>query len=175
MSKRRGDFVTLDDLLDEIGVDATRFFMLQRSNDSTIDLDLDLARAQSSENPVYYVQYAHARIASVLRKAGDERVAEALEASSEGLELHPAERELVKKLLAFPAEVAEAADRRAPHRIAVYALELAQTFTAFYRDCQVVGVEPRAVESFRIGLSVASKRTIARALDLLGVSAPETM
>ena len=86
----------------------------------------------------------------MLRKAGDERVAEALEASSEGLELHPAERELVKKLLAFPAEVAEAADRRAPHRIAVYALELAQTFTAFYRDCQVVGAEPRAVESFRI-------------------------
>jgi arginyl-tRNA synthetase len=175
MSKRRGDFVTLDELLDEIGVDATRFFMLQRSNDSTIDLDLDLARAESSENPVYYVQYAHARIASVLRKAGEERVAEALEASNEGLELHPAERELIKKLLAFPAEVAEAADRRAPHRIAVYALELAQTFTAFYRDCHVVGVEPRAVESFRLGLSVASKRTIARALDLLGVSAPETM
>ena len=111
----------------------------------------------------------------MLRKAGEERVAEALEASDEGLELHPAERELIKKLLAFPAEVAEAADRRAPHRIAVYALELAQTFTAFYRDCHVVGVEPRAVESFRIGLSVASKRTIARALDLLGVSAPETM
>jgi arginyl-tRNA synthetase len=175
MSKRRGDFVTLDDLLDEIGVDAARFFMLQRSHDSTIDLDLDLARAESSENPVYYVQYAHARIASVLRKAGEARVAEALEASGEGLELDPAERELVKKLLAFPAEVAEAAERRAPHRIAVYALELAQTFTAFYRDCRVVGAEPRAVESFRIGLSVASKRTIARALDLLGVSAPETM
>jgi arginyl-tRNA synthetase len=175
MSKRRGDFVTLDDLLDEIGVDATRFFMLHRSHDSTIDLDLDLASKESSENPVYYVQYAHARIASVLRKAGDERVAEALAASSGGLELHPAERELVKKLLAFPAEVAEAADRRAPHRIAVYALELAQTFTAFYRDCHVVGVEPRAVESFRIALSVASQRTIARALDLLGVSAPETM
>jgi arginyl-tRNA synthetase len=175
MSKRRGDFVTLDDLLDEIGVDATRFFMLQRSHDSTIDLDLDLARAESSENPVYYVQYAHARIASVLRKAGEERVAEALEASGEGLALHPAERELVKKLLAFPAEAAEAAVRRAPHRIAVYALELAQTFTAFYRDCQVVGVEPPAVESFRLALSVATKRTIARALELLGVSAPETM
>jgi arginyl-tRNA synthetase len=175
MSKRRGDFVTLDDLLDEIGVDATRFFMLQRSHDSTIDLDLDLARAESSENPVYYVQYAHARIASVLRKAGEERVAEALAGSGEGLELDPAERELVKKLLAFPAEVAEAADRRAPHRIAVYALELAQTFTAFYRDCRVVGAEPRDVETFRIGLSVASKRTIARALDLLGVSAPDSM
>jgi arginyl-tRNA synthetase len=175
MSKRRGDFITLDELLDEIGVDATRFFLLQRSHDSTIDLDLDLAREESAENPVYYVQYAHARIASVLRKAGDARVAAALEASGEGLALEPAERELVKKLLAFPAEAAEAADRRAPHRIAAYALELAQTFTAFYRDCRVVGAEPEAVESFRIGLCVATKRTIARALDLLGVAAPDSM
>ena len=175
MSKRRGDFITLDELIDEIGVDVTRFFMLQRSHDSTVDLDLDLARDQSSENPVYYIQYAHARIASMLRKAGDERVGAALEASADRLELHPAERELVKKLLAFPAEVAEAAERRAPHRIAAYALELAQTFTAFYRDCRVVGAETKAVESFRIGLSVATKGTIARALGVLGVSAPDTM
>jgi arginyl-tRNA synthetase len=175
MSKRRGDFITLDDLIDEIGVDATRFFMLQRSQDSTIDVDLDLARRESAENPVYYVQYAHARIASVLRKAGDERVDEALASSGEGLQLDPAERELVKKLLAFPAEAAEAAERRAPHRVAVYALELAQTFTAFYRDCRVVGAEPRQLESFRLGLCVATRRTLARALDLLGVSAPDSM
>ncbi len=175
MSKRRGDFITLDELIDEVGVDATRYFMLQRSHDSTIDLDLDLARRESAENPVYYIQYAHARIASVLRKAGEPRVAAALEASAEGLTLDPAERELIKKLLGFPAEVAEAADRRAPHRIATYALELAQAFTAFYRDCRVVGAEPEAVESFRIGLSLATKRTIARALDVLGVSAPDTM
>jgi arginyl-tRNA synthetase len=175
MSKRRGDFIALDDLIDEIGVDATRFFMLQRSQDSTIDLDLDLARRESAENPVYYVQYAHARIASVLRKAGDERVSEALAESGDGLELDPAERELVKKLLAFPADADEAAERRAPHRIAVYALELAQTFTAFYRDCRVVGAEPRQLESFRLGLCVATRRTLARTLDLLGVSAPESM
>ena len=176
MSKRRGDFIMLDDLIDEVGVDATRYFMLQRSHDTTIDLDLDLARRESAENPVYYVQYAHARIASVLRKAGEERVAAGLNASSgDGLELDPAERELIKKLLAFPAEVAEAADRRAPHRMATYAHELAQTFTAFYRDCRVVGAEPEAVESFRLGLCVASKRTIARSLDVLGVSAPDTM
>jgi arginyl-tRNA synthetase len=175
MSKRRGDFITLDELIDEIGVDATRFFMLQRSHDSTIDLDLDVARAESAENPVYYVQYAHARIASVLRKAGNERVAAALEASADDLALEPAERELVKRLLAFPAEAAEAADRRAPHRIAVYALELAQTFTAFYRDCRVIGAEPEAVESFRIGLCVATRRTIARALGVLGVAAPDSM
>jgi arginyl-tRNA synthetase len=175
MSKRRGDFVTLEELIDEIGVDATRFFMLSRSADSTVDLDLRLAREVSAENPVYYVQYAHARIASVLRKAGAERVAAALAAPRAGLALEPAERELVKKLLAFPGEVAEAAERHAPHRMATYALETAQTFTAFYRDCLIVGAEPEALESFRISLSVAAQRVIAHALGLLGVSAPETM
>ena len=174
MSKRRGEFVTLDDLMDQIGVDATRFFLLQRSNDTTVDLDLDLAREQSAENPVYYVQYAHARIASMLRKAGEERVAAALEARMDA-PLHPAERSLIKRLIAFPAEAAEAADRRAPHRMATYALDLAQDFTIFYRDCQVVGVEPEALESQRIALSVAAQRVIARSLDLLGVDAPDTM
>jgi arginyl-tRNA synthetase len=176
MSKRRGDFVTLDELIALIGVDAARFFMLQRSHDTTVDLDLDLAREQSADNPVYYVQYAHARIASILKKAGTPRVNAALaEAPSYAGELDPAERTLVKKLLAFADEVAEAADRRAPHRIAAYAVELSQTFTAFYRDCQVVGVEGDGVESFRLALSVAAQRTIARSLDLLGVSAPEKM
>jgi arginyl-tRNA synthetase len=175
MSKRRGDFITLDDLIAEIGVDATRYFMLSRSHESTVDLDLDLARRESAENPVYYIQYAHARIASVLAKAGEERVAAALAHDARPAELHESERELVKKLLAFPDEVDEAAERRAPHRIAAYALELAQAFTAFYRDCQVVGAQPSDVEDFRLRLSVVSKRTIARALDLLGVGAPEQM
>ena len=176
MSKRRGDFVTLDELLGEIGVDATRFFMLQRSHDSTVDLDLDLARRQSNENPVYYIQYAHARIASLLARAGDERVAAALEpAAGAAMELDPAERDLVKKLLAFPAEVAEAAERRAPHRIAAYGLELARAFAVFYEACKVVGAEPVGVETFRVGLCVASQRVIARSLDLLGVEAPTSM
>jgi arginyl-tRNA synthetase len=175
MSKRRGEFITLDELIAEIGVDATRYFMLSRSNDSTIDLDLDLARRQSAENPVYYIQYAHARIASVRRKAGEERVARALAATGLDVELHPSERALVKKLLAFPEEVAEAAERRAPHRIAAYALDLAQVFTAFYRDCLVVGAEPEALEDWRLRLSVVAQRTIARALDLLGVDAPNEM
>jgi arginyl-tRNA synthetase len=174
MSKRAGDFVTLADLLDQIGVDAARWFLISRSHDTKIDLDLDLARSQSNENPVYYVQYAHARIASVLAKAGEERVARAL-AAEPGVELHPAERTLIKRLIAFPDEVADAAARRAPHRIAVYALELAQDFTAFYRDCRVVGAEPEELESFRIALSVATQRTIARSLDLLGVAAPDSM
>jgi arginyl-tRNA synthetase len=177
MSKRRGDFVTLDDLMAQIGVDAARFFMLQRSHDTLLDLDLDLAREQSNENPVYYVQYAHARIASMLAKAGAERVGAASSSVGEAATepLHPAERALLARLLAFPDEVAEAAVRRAPHRIAAYALELAQQFTAFYRDCRVVGAEPEAVESFRLALCVATRGTIAQALDLLGVSAPEAM
>ncbi len=176
-SKRRGSFVTLDDLLDEIGVDAARFFMLQRSHDRTLDLDLDLARSQSVENPVYYVQYAHARIASMLTRLSDERVDRAAAAGADwgAAELHPSERGLVKMLLALPDEIAEAASRRAPHRIAAYALELAQAFTAFYRDCRVVGAESEPIESFRIALSVAAQRTIALSLGLLGVSAPDSM
>jgi arginyl-tRNA synthetase len=177
MSKRAGEFVTLDDLLGEIGVDAARWYLLARSHDTTVDLDLDLAREQSSENPVYYVQYAHARIASILEKAGWACVGGALEAAGQAppAGLHPAERALIKQLLAFPGELAEAAERHAPHRIAAYALELAQQFTAFYRDCRVVGAEPEAVESMRIALCVASKSTIARCLELLGVAAPEAM
>jgi arginyl-tRNA synthetase len=178
MSKRRGEFVTLDELIDEVGTDVARYFLLQRSHDNTIEIDLDLAREQSNENPVYYVQYAHARIASVLAKAGEERVAEALAevgAAEATDELHPAERALVKKLASFPSEIEEAADRRAPHRIAVYALELAQEFTAFYRDCRVLGAEPRSLESFRLALSLAAQRTLAQSLGLLGVSAPQEM
>jgi arginyl-tRNA synthetase len=177
MSKRKGAFVTLDELLDEIGVDATRFFMLRSSHDRTLDLDLDLARRQSAENPVYYVQYAHARIASILRRVAPERLEAALGSPAAGgaAELEPAERELIKKLVAFPGELAEAAQRCVPHRIAAYALELAQEFTAFYRDCRVLGAEPEAVESFRLALSAAAGRVIGTSLGLLGVSAPESM
>jgi arginyl-tRNA synthetase len=178
MSKRAGEFVTLDDLLTEIGVDASRWYLLARSHETTVDLDLDLAREESSENPVYYVQYAHARIAAVLQKAGAQRVQAALKRAGEMYgeqPVHAAERTLIKQLLAFPGEVQEAAERRAPHRITAYALALAQDFTAFYRDCRVVGAEPEAVESMRIALSVATQRTIARCLDLLGVSAPTEM
>jgi arginyl-tRNA synthetase len=182
MSKRRGDFVTLDDLLDEIGVDATRFFMLQRSHDRTLELDVALARSQSQDNPVYYVQYAHARIASMLGRLGEARVESAVAAGTdwgalapEDGGLHPSERTLIRKLVALPEEIGEAAERRAPHRIAAYALELAQDFTAFYRDCRVVGATPEGVESFRVAVSVASQSVLALVLGLLGVSAPSSM
>ncbi len=181
MSKRAGEFVTLDELVGEIGVDAARWYLLARSHDTTLDLDLDLAREQSNENPVYYVQYAHARIATLLARAGAERVQEALGGARAGVStqaeepLHESERTLVLLLLGFPGEFREAVARRAPHRIAAHALELAQGFTAFYRDCKVLGAEPESLESWRLALSVASIGAIARSLALLGVNAPERM
>ncbi len=175
MSKRSGEFVTLDDLVDDIGVDAARFFLLQRSHDTTLDLDLALAREQSQDNPVYYVQYAHARIASILRKVGEERVAGALGATYSET-LHPSARALLKRLLQLPDEVDNAALRRAPHRLTAYVHDVSQDFSAFYRDCRVVGAaEEGGDEDFRIALSVMAQRVIARSLDLLGVSAPDQM
>jgi arginyl-tRNA synthetase len=175
MSKRRGEFVTLDELLDDIGVDATRFFMLQRSHDTAVDLDLELARTQSSDNPVYYVQYAHARIASILRKAGDTAVEEALAAGPATVAMEPAERALTKRLLELPSVVQGAADRRAPHRLCSYATATAADFHAFYRDCQVVGAAGEGVEAERIRLCLLAKLTIAQTLELLGIDAPESM
>ena len=150
MSKRSGDFVSLDELLDDIGVDATRWFMLWRSHDTTVDLDLDLARRESSDNPVYYVQYAHARIASILRKAGSER--------RRGRRRRPAPRRPARRwsrprrrwssaCSSSPTRSREAAERRAPHRICAYSTAVAADFHAFYRDCQVVGAEGEGVEA----------------------------
>ncbi|MFN8161056.1 MAG: arginine--tRNA ligase [Solirubrobacterales bacterium] len=174
MSKRRGEFVTLDELVDDIGADATRFFMLQRSHDTTVDLDLDLARRQSSENPVYYVQYAHARIASIMRKA-ESGGAGAEDDGARTAPLEPAERLLVKRLLEFPGEVREAAGRRAPHRLCAYGMEVASDFHGFYRDCQVVGAGEPGVEASRLRLCLITRKTIARTLGLLGISAPDRM
>jgi arginyl-tRNA synthetase len=177
MSKRSGDFVSLDDLLDDIGVDATRWFMLWRSHETTVDLDLELARSQSSDNPVYYVQYAHARIASILRKAGAvaEQPGAGLDADRRDAALEPSEKALIKRLLELPDEVQTSAARRAPHRICAYSTAVAADFHAFYRDCQVVGAEGEGVERSRLELCLATKRTIAEALGLLGISAPERM
>ncbi|MDQ3936139.1 MAG: arginine--tRNA ligase [Actinomycetota bacterium] len=172
MSKREGEFVTLDDLIEDIGVDAARFFLLQRSHDTTLDLDLAKAREQSQENPVYYVQYAHARIASILRKAEGQEVA----AVEPRAELHPSERGLLKQLLALPSEIQTATERRAPHRLTDYSLETARQFSAFYRDCKVVGAsEEGEDEAFRLDLCRQTQRVLARSLDLLGVGAPERM
>jgi arginyl-tRNA synthetase len=168
MSKRAGDFITLDELLDMIGPDAARWYLLQRSHDTQMELDVAQARRQSAENPVYYVQYAHARIAGIRKKSA----ATPDSALPAGADLHPSERALIKKLLDFGDEMTDAAARRAVHRVPGYALELAQTFTAFYRDCPIVGSE---LETFRLSLAIAAQETIAQCLDLLGISAPQEM
>jgi len=178
MSKRAGDIVTLDELVSDIGADAARFFLLQRSHDSTMDLDLDLARSQSSDNPVYYVQYAHARIQSILRKAAgrsDSELARDLHGSAGSAPVEPAEKALISLLLAFPAEVHQAAERRAPHRICAYATETAAAFHAFYRDCQVVDAPGEGVEVARLALCESTAATLRSALALLGISVPESM
>jgi arginyl-tRNA synthetase len=187
MSKRKGEFVTLDELLDDIGRDAARFFLMQRSHDTALDLDLDLARSQSQENPVYYVQYAHARIASILRKAEAEGAVSGEQAiiAGAGDEVtlttasEPAERELVRRLLELPDEISLAAEKRAPHRLTAYAMAVAADFHAFYRDCRVVGADAdsgiKGLEAARLGVCLATKRVIAGTLDLLGISAPESM
>ena len=174
MSKRAGDIVTLDELLADIGNDAARFFLLQRSADRTMDLDLDLARSQSSDNPVYYVQYAHARIQSILRKAAAEGREHDPAARTE-VPVDRSEKALIDRLLDYPGEVHEAAARRAPHRICAYGTEVAAAFHAFYRDCQVIGAEGEGLEASRLTLCEVTAQTIKRSLGLLGISAPDRM
>lgn len=173
LSKRTGDIITLRELLDEIGSDALRFFLLLRSPDSQMDLDLDLAVKQSDENPVYYVQYAHARIASILRRAGDLPI----EAGEVALLTSQPEQDLLRALLRLPEVVAQAAASRAPHHLAYYAQELASTFHGFYRDCRVVSSDPadREIMLARLKLVDAARLVLARTLHLMGMSAPEAM
>lgn len=173
LSKRTGETVTLRELMDEVGVDAARYFFLMRSLDSQLDFDLDLAKKRSSENPVYYIQYAHARIASIFRQADELRLAPADGAELELL-TDETETALIKKIAAYPEEVAHAAADYAPQRIARYSHELASAFHSFYNKCRIVGQE-RPLASARLALVTAAGRTIRHSLGILGVSAPETM
>jgi len=167
MSKRRGDVVFLDDFVDEVGVDAARWYLVNRGPDQTIEIDVDLAAERSEKNPVYYVQYAHARIAAIRRNAGEAQVSAEVPA-----ELAQAERDLVKRLADFPGVAAEAAERRGPHAIPTYAIRLADDFHRFYHHQRVLESEAQA---FRLGLCTATQNVIARCLDLVGVAAPERM
>ncbi len=167
MSKRRGDVVFLDELLDEIGVDAARWYLVNRGHDQTIEIDVDLAAERSQKNPVYYVQYVHARIAGIERKADGLLVSAA---PPELLE--DEERSLVKWLAAFPGLVAEATERRAPHAIPTYAIRVADEFHRFYHRHRVLESDAQA---FRLALCRATKHVIARCLDLVGVETPERM
>ena len=167
MSKRRGDVVFLDELLDTIGVDAARWYLVSRGHDQTLEIDVDLAQQRTQKNPVYYVQYAHARIAGILRNAGDGTSGADLAGP-----LASEERELVKRLLEFPALAAESAERRAPHAIPTYAIRVADDFHRFYHHHRVLGTE---AEAFRLGLCAATQGIVARCLDLVGVEAPDRM
>jgi len=174
MSKRAGDFVTLREMIEEVGPDPIRFLLLTRTVDATIDFDLDLAVEQSEKNPVYYVQYAHARICSILRYAAEQ----GWDLTREGdvsLLTHESEQALIRKMLELLEVVAHAAEQRAPHRLTFYAQELAAQFHAFYRDCRVVAEEAAGRTHARLTLVQAARLTLAQTLGLLGVRAPEQM
>ncbi len=173
-SKRHGVSVPLDELVDDVGVDAARYTFLTRSIDAPLEFDIDLVKEQAPENPVYYVQYAHARICSILRKAAEEGYEPEVEvARLERLE-HPSEDELMRKLASYEEAVPEAARLRAPQRITRYVEELASTFSGFYRDCKVVS-EDRELSQARLVLCLATRSVLAGGLGLLGVGAPDRM
>ena len=173
LSKRTGETVTLRELMEEVGVDAARYFFLMRSLDSQLDFDLDLAKKRTNENPVYYIQYAHARISSIFRQAEESKIVPADGAELERL-TDETETALIKKLAAYPEEIERAAAEYAPQRIARYSHELAAAFHAFYNKCRIVGQEP-ALASARLALVMATGRVIRHSLGILGVSAPEKM
>ena len=175
MGKRSGEFITLREVVDEVGPDATRFFFLMRKGDSQLEFDLELAKKQSSENPVFYVQYAHARICTLFKKAAEEGLAPP-PASAAALEalVEPEELEVTKLLAQFPDVVEDAAREREPHRIVFHLIELAGAFHRFYNRHRIIGVEPR-LSGARLYLAHAVQRVLQIGLGLLGVRAPESM
>jgi arginyl-tRNA synthetase len=173
LSKRSGNIVLMRDVVDEVGADAARFFFLSRSADSQMEFDLELAKRQSAENPVYYVQYAHARIAGILAKAS-ERIA-SFDDADVSLLVHPMELALVRKMLELPELVQQMARAMEPHHLPHYAGELATAFHAFYTDCRVIDEEDVPLSKARLKLCLAAKIALARALTLMGMSTPERM
>ncbi len=176
MSKRSGEFISLDELLAEIGDDAARWFFGSRATSSGIDFDIELAKQQSAENPVYYVQYAHARCSSILRKAAEVGLDQDT-SDAAALLGHPAEQALMRRLLSLPDVVADAAERRETHELTAYCLEVARLFSQFYRDCRVLSDEPAEADlsRARLALTDAARLVLANSLGLLGISAPDSM
>jgi arginyl-tRNA synthetase len=169
ISKRRGDVVFLDEFVDQVGIDAARWYLINRGPDQTIEIDVDLAAEKTQKNPVYYVQYAHARVAGILRNA-PEGLSKSLLQSPE--ELAAEEKDLIKRLTEFPAVVEEAVSRRGPHALPNYAIRVADDFHRFYHEHRVLESE---TQEFRLGLVRATQTVIARSLDLVGVEAPDRM
>ena len=176
MSKRTGQAITLNELIEEVGTDAARYFFIMRSLDTQLDFDLDLAKSHSNENPVYYIQYAHARIYSIYRQAKEAGANLSMDWSDVKWDTltNEYELELIKKMAAFPEEVQRAARERAPHRIAHFVHELAGMFHTFYNHCRIIQ-EDKDLEKARLALVTAVRITIANSLAILGVSAPEKM
>ena len=177
MSKRAGEIITLDEIIDEVGVDAARFFFVMLSTDQPLTFDLELAKAHTNDNPVFYIQYSHARICSLMARAAErlgQGVAErARTASLEPLQ-HRSELALIRRLAEFPALIAAVAETRAPHRLAKYARDAAAEFHQFYDACRIVG-EDEPVALARLALALATRQTLATILAIMGVSAPEKM
>ena len=173
MSKRTGQSVTLEELIEEVGTDAARYFFLMRSLDSQLDFDLDLAKKKSNDNPVYYIQYAHARISSIFRQAKETHL---VLGAAPKLELltDESEQALIKKIMEYPEEVGRAADDCAPQRIARYSYDLAALFHSFYNKCRIMGVGQPLAEA-RLALVTITAHVIRHSLGILGVSAPEQM
>lgn len=173
MSKRTGDVVTVREVVEEVGVDASRYFLVARSPDTAMSFDLDLAQEKSDENPVYYIQYAHARTVSIMERAESAGI----DAAGADLDLlqHPAEFTLLRHMIRLPELIEDVALQHAPHRLAFYAQELAALFHAFYRDCRVVDPENAALSQARLQLAQAVKHVLARCLGLMGMSAPDHM
>lgn len=175
MSKRTGELVTLSELLEEVGKDPIRYFFVSRSTDATLDFDIELAKKESSENPVFYVQYAHARLSSLFRKARERGI----ETESLDLELvdflrKKEEINLAKKLFLFPYVIEQAVKARAPYRLTSYTYELASLFHVFYTECRILG-EEKELESARLLLARATQSILQECLSILGVEAPERM
>ena len=173
MSKRTGQSVTLSELIEEVGVDAARYFFIMRSLDSQLDFDLDLAKSESNENPVYYIQYAHARICSIFRQTAEAGISINKNAQLELL-TDETETALIKRILSYPDEVRMAARDYAPHRIANFLHDLAADFHSFYNKCRIIGVDMPLAQA-RLALAGTTRNVIHNALDILGVSSPERM
>ena len=174
MSKRAGHIITLDDIIDEVGVDAARFFFVMLSPESPLTFDLELAKQQTNDNPVFYVQYGHARIASVFKNATTEDVESAKSGEHLAALNHPAEIALIRRLNDMPRVVENVVDHLAPHRLARYAREVAADFHQFYSECRIL-TDDRETRLARLALCLSAKTVLAKVLDLIGVSAPEAM
>jgi len=182
ISKRKGEIIPLEDLINEVGLDVARFFYLTKSLDTQMEFDLELAKEQSEKNPVYYIQYAHARICSILRKCGkyevrstkERKKSSGFQTSNFRLLVHPSELELIKQLIRFPEIIEDTARDYQLQRIPQYALDLATIFHQFYRDCKVL-TENGSLQKARLALILATKIVLKNTLDLMGISAPERM